>query len=231
MADSPLRIRTATSEDRDAVTDLHSRSRSDYYRGVASDAELADLAAAERRRDSGHGICGRPNTRSSWPSGTACCWASPRSVPAASPIPTRVSAARCTCTSIPEASARASAPGCTPPASERGRRPRSSRPGSGCRTSTRGRRPSTAHRGGGPTVTTGRTPPASSAIAWRSPACAEPDTTHHRPRRTRRRPRRRHGDAEPDARPPARPVTPAGAPGRENGDDEQSSPAGSTSSD
>lgn len=50
MSDFPLRIRTAGLQDCDAVTDLHTRSRSDYYRGAVTDAEPADAAGVERRR-------------------------------------------------------------------------------------------------------------------------------------------------------------------------------------
>ncbi|GAA2143697.1 GNAT family N-acetyltransferase [Actinomadura napierensis] len=51
MSRSPLRIRAATPQDCHAITDLHTCSRADYYRGVISDAELVDATAAERRRE------------------------------------------------------------------------------------------------------------------------------------------------------------------------------------
>lgn len=51
MNDSPIRIRIADPVDLAAVADLHTRARSDYYRGFVDDAELADPRRAAARRD------------------------------------------------------------------------------------------------------------------------------------------------------------------------------------
>ncbi|RFU40177.1 GNAT family N-acetyltransferase [Actinomadura logoneensis] len=51
MSNSPAQVRTATPQDLDSVADLHTRARTDYYRGFVDEAELTDPARATARHN------------------------------------------------------------------------------------------------------------------------------------------------------------------------------------